>query len=163
MVGARRVVLADPVERRPDRAGDVDPCPLGVGCGFPVPTAEPHRTGQLVREELDLVPDPRHPACVRPGRRLRQILLQLLEPTAVARLRPLVQDRLGLDAGAARGGVDVYAAGRRVRPATTAQVERVELPARRPQQQRQIADALAVAQLERMTVERDRPVVALAT
>src|SRR4051794_41322285 len=96
MAGERFVVLADPVERRADGAGDVDPGPLGVRCGLSVAPAQPHRTGQLVCEELDLVADPRRLSGVREGGRLVKILLKLEQASPVARLGLLVQDGAGI-------------------------------------------------------------------
>src|SRR3954451_10877208 len=133
MVGERLVVFADPVERRADRPGDVDPGPLGVVCGLSIAPAEAHRSGQLVGEELDLVSDPGRLSGVAEGGRFVTILLELEQAIPVARLGLIAQDRAGIwGAGVhgVRGTACVAAAGVGIDAAPAGKVERVELPAR---------------------------------
>src|SRR4051794_13588438 len=151
MVDEVRVVRTNSLQRRPNGAGDIDPRSLGLRRGAPVPPAETEGAGELRSEELHLLADLLQPTRVRPRARLREVVLELPESGPVVGLCPRVEDRTGVGQDG-RDGIAVLAAD---------QIEHVELAAGGTKEDGEVVQALAVLQSELVTVETDRPVLAL--
>jgi len=80
-------VVGDALQRRADRARDVDAGALGVRAGLAVATMQADRAGELARDELELLARAGGALGIVEGLGLVDLLLQLADAGAVGRLR----------------------------------------------------------------------------
>ena len=84
-------VLADQPDRGPDRLRHADTRPLHGRGEAAVTAPQPDRPGQLLAQEIKLQLEAGSALRVRPLARLLELLFELLEPSAVVLLGPIVQ------------------------------------------------------------------------
>ena len=166
LVTQARVVAGDALERRADRARDVDPCALGVrAAASAVATAQPRGLLELALHEVELLECAPCARLVVARPRRGDLGLQRFDACAVGGLGLGVElwagIRLPADAQAVRGGrrSPGAAAGRRAVD-DRGELEAVDLLAGPLEQQREQAHAAPVVEVQRLPAVVDRPHVA---
>src|SRR6187200_2001994 len=162
-----RVLVLDARDRLLQRAGDVHAGALRVRGGPPVASAEADGGGELAGDEVHLLSRPRRALGVVEGLGLLDLLLEVLHARAVGGLRRGVKQGAGV-AAAGRADLEVGLRRHRDRGGVARalggddDVDRVDLYPGPREQQRKVAHALRVADVERAPLEVDAPDLALA-
>ena len=128
----------------------------------PGPTAEPEPPAKFRDDEVAFVARPRHPLEVRERFGLLDLVLEVLDPSAIS------LDRLRIEGDVAASGVRSKPiahriTGRRSGPFgetawTLYELERMDFSPRHRQERREIADTARISQPELPRTETDRPV-----
>ena len=129
------------------------PRPLGRVPQPPAPAAKTGGAGEFVDQRIAFGSQPGRSFDVVMCVRLGQIVVEVSQPGAVGGPGPAVEDRVGAERGERRGCPAVN---------TGDQLGRGHFPPRGGEQDREVAQALRVAQRDAAAVERNRPHVPVA-
>jgi len=155
--------LADSSQGGLHRSGDVHPGPLGVRTGGSIPASQAHGTGQFACQEVDLVPGPSRSFWIAPGFRLLELFLQVAEAIPIGLLC------LDVECGACsiRSLQDHFTPLWSIHGPWPLfhchQLHGVDLPPGVGEQPCDVVQSLDVLDAERLALEGDRPVLAVAT
>jgi hypothetical protein len=87
----RRIDGGDAIDRGGDRLGGGDPCAFVAGAGYPCPSAEAGRGGQLANERVAFGVQGVEPTDVGPILGLGEIAFDVAQPSAVRLARLVVE------------------------------------------------------------------------